>query len=171
MVLSNIFVDKDFIEVNLKSLKAIGFINYYGTQCFGTRAHLVGKQILLNQWKPVTANNLTPYVLTFLSCCFSFFQAIDLISEEFQGQQKFRPKEHQLCSSMEKDVNDLVDASHVVSLPAYYFNPLILFTFHSCFSVSRFRFHCDESTSTLTKVSSGTLSFPNALQHSARRRS
>jgi tRNA pseudouridine13 synthase len=53
IALRNVNGDKIQIDSNLKSLKEYGFINYYGTECFGTRTHLIGKQLLLNQWKEV----------------------------------------------------------------------------------------------------------------------
>ena len=46
----------DAITLNLESLKEFGFINYYGSQRFGTRhvpTHHVGKQLLLGNWQEV----------------------------------------------------------------------------------------------------------------------
>lgn len=57
-MLSKVIGDEDLIKVNLDTFKTNGFINYYETQYFRTRAHLVGKQLLLSQWQRVSANNL-----------------------------------------------------------------------------------------------------------------
>ncbi|XP_032795180.2 uncharacterized protein LOC116931670 isoform X2 [Daphnia magna] len=92
IVLSKVIGDENLIKVNLDSFKTNGFINYYETQYFRTRAHLVGKQLLLSQWQ----------------------RAIDLILEEFQSQQKFNQMETELRSFMKKDATDLVGALNTI---------------------------------------------------------
>nr|CAH0108702.1 unnamed protein product [Daphnia galeata] len=92
VALRNVIGDKSQIEENLKSLKENGFINYYGTECFETMTHFIGKQLLLNQWK----------------------EAIDLILEEFQGQHQFHSMETQLLCYTEKNGKDLVGALNTI---------------------------------------------------------
>ncbi|XP_046633409.1 uncharacterized protein LOC124312900 isoform X1 [Daphnia pulicaria] len=92
IALRNVNGDKIQIDSNLKSLKEYGFINYYGTECFGTRTHLIGKQLLLNQWK----------------------EAIDLIAEVFKGHEHLHSMETQLLSYMKNHGGDLVGALNTI---------------------------------------------------------
>ncbi|XP_057372375.1 pseudouridylate synthase 7 homolog [Daphnia carinata] len=54
IVLRNVLGDESQILANLESLKEVGFINYYGSQRFGTRhvpTHFIGKQLILGRWQ------------------------------------------------------------------------------------------------------------------------
>ncbi len=56
IALRNIIGDESQILANLESLKEVGFINYYGSQRFGTRhvpTHYIGKQLILGRWQKV----------------------------------------------------------------------------------------------------------------------
>nr|CAH0108075.1 unnamed protein product [Daphnia galeata] len=71
IALRNVIGNQQQIVANLESLKQIGFINYYGSHCFGTRhvpTHHIGKQLVLGQWQ----------------------KAIDLILEPPEVRSKFQ---------------------------------------------------------------------------------
>lgn len=57
IALRDVIGEESQIEANLESLKENGFINFYGTECFGT-SHFIGKHLLLNHWKEVRDNAL-----------------------------------------------------------------------------------------------------------------
>lgn len=56
IALRNVIGNESQILANLESLKEVGFINYYGSQRFGTRhvpTHYIGKQLILGRWQKV----------------------------------------------------------------------------------------------------------------------
>lgn len=56
IALRNVIGEENHIKAKLESLKEKGFVNYYGSQRFGTRhvpTHHIGKQLLLGNWREV----------------------------------------------------------------------------------------------------------------------
>ena len=59
IALRNVIGDQCHVEICLKSLKDVGFINYYENEAFGQSGnHLIGKELVLERWQEVICSIL-----------------------------------------------------------------------------------------------------------------
>ena len=59
IALRKVIGDQCHVEICLKSLKDVGFINYYENEAFGQSGnHLIGKELVLERWQEVICSIL-----------------------------------------------------------------------------------------------------------------
>lgn len=60
IALRKVIGDQCHVEICLKSLKDVGFINYYENEAFGRlgNQHLIGKELVLERWQEVICSIL-----------------------------------------------------------------------------------------------------------------